>query len=148
MRKPFTGWHMTGILTGGFAVVFAVNILMASLALSSFSGVVVENSYVASQQFNDWLAAAEKENRLGWKAQIARGGDGHLQVAVADVPPGTAIEAELRHPLGKTDTLDWKLEPAAPGHFISRDPLPEGRWLVRVTLRHQGDELRIERPLG
>jgi nitrogen fixation protein FixH len=43
---------MAMILVAFFAVVIAVNLLMARLAISTFGGVVVENSYVASQHFN------------------------------------------------------------------------------------------------
>ena len=86
MRKSFSGWHMAGILFGGFAVVVAVNLLMASLAVGSFGGVVVENSYVASQKFNGWLAASAAENQLGWKASIRRNGDGYLEVATEGAP--------------------------------------------------------------
>jgi nitrogen fixation protein FixH len=53
--RTFTGWHMALILIGFFAVVVGVNLLMARFASSTFGGVVVENSYVASQQFNGWL---------------------------------------------------------------------------------------------
>jgi len=148
MRRPFTGWHMTGILVGGFAVVFAVNILMATRAIGSFGGVVVENSYVASQKFNGWLAEAEKENQLGWTARIARAGNGKLTVETAGMPKDAAVHAELRHPLGKVDTLTWDLEPSGDGNYVSREPLPEGRWLVRLTLVHGRDAMRIERPVG
>ena len=52
---PFTGRHITIIMVAFFAVVIAVNLLMARYATSTFGGVVVENSYVASQNFNKWL---------------------------------------------------------------------------------------------
>ena len=56
--RRFTGWHMTTILVAFFAVVITVNIVMARFALSTFGGTVVENSYVASQHYNEWLARA------------------------------------------------------------------------------------------
>lgn len=148
MRKSFSGWHMTAILVGGFAVVFAVNILMATIAIGSFGGVVVENSYVASQKFNGWLAESEAENRLGWKATVRRGGDGRLEVTTTGTPPETEVIAELRHPLGKNDTLQWKLAPAGEGSYASGDAVPEGRWLVRLTLSGDGEQMKLERPLG
>lgn len=48
---PFNGRHMTAILVAFFAVVIAVNVLMARFIICTFGGVVVENSYVASQHF-------------------------------------------------------------------------------------------------
>jgi len=55
MTGRFTGWHMTFILVSFFAVVIAVNLTMAHFASSTFGGLVVENSYVASQKYDGWL---------------------------------------------------------------------------------------------
>lgn len=148
MTKRFTGWHMTAIFVGGFGIVVAVNILMATLAVGSFGGVVVENSYVASQNFNRWLDEAERENELGWGATVGRSGDGHLLVSTTGTPAGTQAAVELRHPLGKEDVVDLQLSSDGKGGFTSTVPLPEGRWLVRLTLSNGGDELRLERPVG
>jgi nitrogen fixation protein FixH len=54
MGRQFTGgtWRR---MVAFFGVVIAVNLTMARLAIGSFGGVVVENSYVASQKFNGWL---------------------------------------------------------------------------------------------
>ena len=148
MTKRFSGWHMTGILVGGFGVVIAVNLLMASFAVGSFGGVVVENSYVASQKFNGWLAEAERENHLGWTARIGRDGEGRLLVTTEGVPGSAVARAALRHPLGKTDTVHFDLKRDGQGRFVSPDKLPEGRWLVRLVLENGADTLRIERPVG
>ena len=61
---PFTGWHMLAICVAFFGVVIAVNVVMADLAISTFSGEVVENSYVASQRFNGWLDEAKAEAEM------------------------------------------------------------------------------------
>ncbi len=39
MTKRFTGWHFTAIMVGGFSIVVAVNLFMASMAVGSFGGV-------------------------------------------------------------------------------------------------------------
>lgn len=148
MTKRFTGWHMMAILVGGFGIVVAVNILMATLAIGSFGGVVVENSYVASQNFNRWLEQAERENALGWNARVLRSGDGRLEVLTDGAPEGAQATVELRHPLGRSETLAFSLVPAGNGRFLSQNPLPEGRWLVRLTLSHGSDSFRVERPVG
>lgn len=148
MTKRFSGWHMTGILVGGFGVVIAVNLLMASFAVGSFGGVVVDNSYVASQKFNDWLAEAERQNHLGWTARMGRDGDGRLIVATQGVPPTARARVVLRHPLGKTETMEFDLVPNGAGRYVSPERLPEGRWLARLELQNGADTMRIERPLG
>src|SRR3546814_19411645 len=61
-RRPFTGRHAAMILIAFFGVVISVNIVMASFALSTFGGTVVDNSYVASQHSNEWLATADAQH--------------------------------------------------------------------------------------
>ncbi|MFA6219771.1 MAG: FixH family protein [Erythrobacter sp.] len=148
MARRFSGWHMTAILVGGFGVVVAVNVFMATQAVGSFGGVVVENSYVASQEFNDWLDEAAKENALGWTATVGRDGNGKLAVTTRNTPAGTTATAQLRHPLGHEKPRSWTLVADGAGGFTSTERLPEGRWLVRVTLANGSDRLRIERPIG
>ena len=65
MTRNFNGWHMFAILCAFFGVVIAVNITMATYASTTFGGIVVENSYVASQEFNRWLDEAKAERALG-----------------------------------------------------------------------------------
>ena len=64
-RKAFTGRHAAMILVAFFGTVIGVNMVMASFALSTFGGTVVDNSYVASQHYNEWLARADAQDRLG-----------------------------------------------------------------------------------
>ena len=64
MKREFTGKHSAAIIVSGFAIIIAVNLFMATLAVRGFGGVIVENSYVASQEFNDWLDAAEEQKAL------------------------------------------------------------------------------------
>jgi nitrogen fixation protein FixH len=148
MKREFTGRHMTAVLVGGFGIVVAVNLYMASLATAGFGGVVVKNSYVASQKFNTWLEAAREQESLGWSASVERGVDGRLFVLTQGVPPGARVSAELRRPLGDAETTGLDFEAAGEGAFVSADPLAEGRWIVRVAIENAGrqwvDESRVE----
>jgi len=148
MTKRFTGWHFTAIMVGGFGIVVAVNLFMARAAVGSFGGVVVENSYVASQNYNKWLEEARAQDQLGWTARVTRNGDGRLEIATNGTPADTQALVELRHPLGKQEVLEWQLVPQGNGRFVSTDRLPEGRWLVRVTLASGDKTRKFERPLG
>lgn len=144
--KPFTGRHMAAILVGGFGIVVAVNVTMASLASSTFGGVVVENSYVASQKFNTWLDQAAREKALGWKATTARRGDGRIEVRLAGAPASASLTALARHPLGRLpDTrLTFRNDN---GSWISDRALPEGRWMLRLDAETQGRTWRAEEPV-
>ena len=71
-QRGFTGWHAFAMLFAFFGVVVAVNLFMARDALSTFGGLVVENSYVASQDFNHWLDEAQRSKALGWQVKVTR----------------------------------------------------------------------------
>ncbi|PKP89530.1 MAG: hypothetical protein CVT75_12940, partial [Alphaproteobacteria bacterium HGW-Alphaproteobacteria-14] len=77
-NSKFTGKHMAMVFIGGFGVVIAVNLVMATFAVSSFHGVVVDNSYVASQKFNGWMDEAEKSRALGWQVEARQLADGRI----------------------------------------------------------------------
>ena len=138
MQRQFTGKHITAILVGGFGIVVAVNFLMAGLAVSKFGGVVVENSYVASQKFNDWLDEAERGEALGWSAQVERF-DGRLLVRTEGMPDMAMLTAEARRPIGEQQVIALGFAPDGNGEFISNEELPGGRWTIRLSVV-AGDE--------
>lgn len=149
-RRPFNGKHMTAILVAGFGVVLAVNVTMATLASTTFGGIVVENSYVASQDFNRWLDEAAKEKALGWRLQARRGGEGRVVVDLTTPRrPGRreVLTAVARHPLGRLpDTaLTFRREG---GHWVSTRPLPAGRWTLRFDVETEGRQWRTEQEIG
>lgn len=145
--SPFTGRKMAAILVSFFAVVIAVNVLMARLATSTFGGVVVDNSYVASQKFNGWLKEAEQEQALGWQGDIARDQAGRAGIVLVDSlgkPLAAAkVTAIAEHPLGQRPTTTLVLHETAPGHYAA--PLEAGRWRLSVKVDADG---RIWRCVG
>ncbi len=68
--KPFTGRHMLFAMLAFFGVIVAVNLTLAVLAGSSWTGLVVRNSYVASQAFNRELEQAKVQAARGWSGSI------------------------------------------------------------------------------
>lgn len=138
MTRNFTGRHMAMILVAFFAVVVAVNFVMARFATSTFGGVVVENSYVASQKYNRWLGEARAQQKLGWTAQVSRLDDRRVRVAVAGTGPDVTLTGFARHPLGRQPDRSVIFERRADGTLQSREPLPEGRWTLHLELR-EGD---------
>lgn len=144
-HKAFTGWHMTTILVAFFAVVVTVNFVMARFALSTFGGAVVENSYVASQHYNEWLQRAAAQDRLGWSRTVVLGADRRVQLTIGEEGrplAGVAVTATLSHPLGRTPPTAVHFVPAAGGVLISRERVPAGRWRLDLSVRRGGDEAR------
>lgn len=136
MTGRFTGWHMTVILTGFFAIVIAVNFTMARLASATFGGILAENGYVASQDYNRWIAAARAQDRLGWTARTAVE-DGHLVIRTT---AGAFAKADvvLVHPLGRVAESRPRMAVVSPGVLRSLDPVRPGRWEAHVTIRAGG----------
>ncbi|MEZ5680193.1 MAG: FixH family protein [Erythrobacter sp.] len=135
MHRQFTGRHMTAILVAGFGIVVAVNFTMATLATRGFGGVVVENSYVASQKYNSWLEQARAQDRLGYAAEVTRDAGGHILVSTENVPEYAIAAAEIRRPLGKADKREIAFERIGPALLRSVEAVPAGRWSVRLTLK-------------
>lgn len=145
-QGKFTGWHMTAILVSFFGVVMAVNFTMARMAVGTFGGTVVDNSYVASQQYNQWLNAAVRQDKLGWKANIALSSDRHVIIdARKDDAPISQLAAvgDALHPLGRTDDIPLTFSVMADGRMRSAQSLPAGRWNLRLSLRHGADLFRM-----
>ena len=147
MTRRFTGWHMTAIMLAMFGTIIAVNVTMARFAIGTFGGVVVENSYVASQHFNRWLGEARDQQRLGWRVAVAVDATRRVTVTAADPagPIATAqVSALATHPLGRAPDRTLAFVPAGDGRFISTAPLPAGRWLIHLSIRQGGHEARFE----
>ena len=71
-KGPFTGWHMLTVMCLFFAVIIAVNVTMAVFAGSSWSGLIVKNTYVASQTFNEDVDRVKKMKAKGFAAAVKR----------------------------------------------------------------------------
>lgn len=139
-QKRFTGKHMALIFIAFFGVVIAVNVLMARLAISSFGGVVVENSYVASQQFNGWLGQARAEKALGWKAGIGRGAADEVRIVLRDKTGaainGARVTAVAEHPLGARVDERLAFSQGPDGSYTAR--LTAGRWRIKLFVVSEG----------
>jgi nitrogen fixation protein FixH len=140
MRREINGWHITAIFVAFFGTVMAVNFTMAASASRTFGGVVVENSYVASQKFNGWLEHAEAARALGWTVTAQRGAGNALVIATEGVPAGAEVTALARHPLGRQPDLAMSFAPRGDGLYIAQEDLPAGRWNLRTTIR-SGDDV-------
>lgn len=133
-RAKFTGRHMTLVFVGGFGIVIAVNLVMASVAIGSFHGTVVDNSYVASQNYNGWLAKAEASRKLGWEVRATQRADGRVVLDTAGVPAAAQLAAEAERPLGAREATPLTFAPAGEGRWISDKALADGRWQMRIAI--------------
>ncbi len=135
-RGPITGAKAFAIFASFFVVIIAVNLVLAYKAVSTFSGLVVQNSYIASQTFDAERAAQEA---LGWTAAAAieRGAAGAelvLALTGPDARPvaGAAVSGMLRR--ATVQTADQPLSLAFDG-TVWRAPVSDapGRWILELT---------------
>src|SRR5262245_37689321 len=82
-EREITGRQVLAGLVLFFGVVIAVNAVLAVMANTSWTGLVVENGYVASQKFNHDLAEARKQSALGWREAFGYRG-GRLELILKD----------------------------------------------------------------
>jgi nitrogen fixation protein FixH len=143
--RRLTGRKMTGIFCAFFGVVFAVNMLMATIATRTFGGVVVENSYVASQKYNDWLAQSRRQDQLGWKVVPGVAADRRVTVRLSVV--GAVVGGVASHPLGRLPDVPLQFHRSGRG-FVSDRALPAGRWHVQLTVARGFDRYRVVETLS
>jgi nitrogen fixation protein FixH len=137
-REPrgFTGWHMLGVMALFFGTIISVNLVMAWNASRSWSGLVVQNSYVASQQFNGKVAESRAFAASGIKGRLMaepgfiryvltrRGGsEGRVDKVVA----------VFKRPVEEHEDVRIVLERAGNGLFVAAGDLKPGQWIADVT---------------
>jgi nitrogen fixation protein FixH len=141
-KRELTGGKVFAIFAGAFGLIIAVNIAMAWSAISTFPGLEVQNSYVASQGFNARLA---RQRALGWDVRVEVAA-GELRVHITD-PDGTPAEvAGLSATLGRATHTRDDVAPAfsyAQGSFRAPVELEGGNWNLRlVATAADGTEFR------
>lgn len=133
--KEFTGRHMLAIMLAFFGVVFVANFTMAYFAFSSWTGLVVKNSYVASQQFNETTAKLEK-SAMG-VAAIINYTDSQLKIALTDTAgnavDATSVVATLGRPSHEREDQTIALSPLGGGLYGVIHKLGKGQWAGEVS---------------
>jgi nitrogen fixation protein FixH len=131
----FTGRHMLAIMSGFFAVIIGVNVTMAMVAGSSWSGLVVRNSYVASQEFNAHAERGRAQAALGWSATFLVV-DGTIRFALTDrdggAVPLSGGSIALRRPVGDADDRTLAMAPGY-GGLVAQASLADGVWIAEIV---------------
>lgn len=145
--RPVTGKTVLAITLAGFGTVIGVNLLMAVLAVGSFPGLEVQNSYVASQTFD---AEAKAQAALGWTSAVAYAG-GRLVVDLRG-PDGLPVRPAALSVL-VTRPTEAREDRAVALAFDGRGwsgpvDLGPGRWRVRLSAAAaDGTPFRVVRDL-
>lgn len=136
VEGEFTGRHMLYIMIAFFGVVIAVNVAMAMVASRSWTGLVVENSYVASQHFNEELAAAREQEKLGWQSALAvTGRSARVRITFdeGEAVTGLSVQLGLSRPTYEADDQVVQMSETAPGEYAAEVSLKPGAWNAELT---------------
>ncbi len=142
--NPFTGWHMLALVLTFFGVIIAVNITLAVNASRSWTGLVVKNSYEASQVFNQRLERIEKERALGWTSTLKFDGERlMLSVNQRDGTPlnDASVGAMIGRPTHEGEDVKVIFEFLGPGKYSTGIALNPGRWNVRILIMQEGNSV-------
>ncbi|MEM6972425.1 MAG: FixH family protein [Pseudomonadota bacterium] len=129
----FTGRKFALCMGGAFLTIVCANTALIVAAAGSFPGLVVKNSYVASQDFEarrSALAASGLSLAPDWS-------EGRLSLAVSDTKgqpvPGMHVTATIGRPTFHDDDRLVILMPEAGGYGAALG-LEPGRWQANIVV--------------
>ena len=141
------GFEMTGrkvliIAVSAFGVIITANLTLAFNAVNTFPGLEVDNSFVASQNFNQELA---EQLSLGWDVRASHE-DGVLTLAITDSAGQPVQVAHLDAVLGAAthvradQTPDFRF---TNGAYRAPVDIGKGNWNIRLhAVAADGTEFR------
>jgi nitrogen fixation protein FixH len=145
MTREFTGRHMAMIMALFFATVLAANLAMVFAARYSWSGLVVKNSYVASQQFNEVTAELEKAVAMGIHAALTYD-SGTIRASFVDKAGRAASASHVMLKLGRpsyeAEDRELAMTAASVGEFTARAELAAGIWTGELSAEIGGRSWR------
>jgi nitrogen fixation protein FixH len=143
--REITGRHVFTAIAAFFGVVIAVNTVLAVFATTSWTGLVVENGYVASQKFNRDLAEARRQAALGWREEFGYV-KGRLQLKLNDdqgrALTRSSVSVMLQRPSTDKEDRSVVLPETAAGVYALPIALKPGQWDADITVRASGEKIR------
>lgn len=139
--REFTGRHMALLICGFFGVVIAVNLVLAVSAGRTWTGLIVKNGYVASQEYNGVLARARAQEALGWTGTVRREGDRllfELRDGEGAAVPGLEVLARLARTTHEHDDADLVFSQTPSGVYAAEQVLAGGKWSLDLTAADGG----------
>ncbi len=136
-ERAVTGSHVLIVLSAFFSVIIVANLVLAVIADRSWTGLVVPDSYVESQRFNDRLAASRNQAQLGWQGSLFLDGRHlgfDLEHADGTPVPLASARVTLDRPIGTADDLGTIEMTVSGGRATLDGPLPAGAWNVRIDV--------------
>lgn len=142
--REFTGRHMWAVMILFFGTIISVNLVLAYFANSSWSGLVVQNSYVASQHFDTETAAKRRQAALGWTVRTSYQ-DGVFTVSLVDgmgrAIRDASVEATIGHPASEREDRTIVLQADSGGTYAAPTELGAGLWEAAIVVTGTDEQL-------
>lgn len=140
------------VFVGGFGVVVAVNAVLITAAVSTFTGTTTRGAYNRGLEYGEVLAEAARQRALGWRGTVVRAGDA-VQVSLrlsdgSPLPADAVVTGTLQRPLERT-ALPLDFQPTGPGGWraVAAVPAP-GAWEAVLTVLRGTDHFELRERLS
>lgn len=131
-EKKITGRQVFFAFAAAFGVIIAVNFTLAYMSVSTFPGLEVRNSYVASQSFE---AERDAQAALGWTSQ-ANLSPTTVTLAFLDAEGNPVFPLDIRAKIGRAthagEDRDLDLERRG-DLLVAEDNFAPGNWTLFLT---------------
>jgi nitrogen fixation protein FixH len=139
-ERRLTGYHVLAAFVGFFLIVFAMNGVMVYQAVTTFGGLETTDAYRKGLAYNERIAEADMQTRLGWAADVsvAANNDG-VTIRMTDQAAQPLPALTISGTIGRATTNRFDrpitLREVEPGVYTSAggDQLEAGTWVVNLS---------------
>ena len=146
--SPLTGRGVLLWIGGFFFSIFFANFALTYFALHTMPGGVLVNSWDASQNWNQRIAAARAQTERGWSAQASLRAEGEgARVSFAPMDregafvQGLSVEAVLEHPSDRRADRRSVVVQRGGGYEGVIVDAPSGEWTLQIRASFDGELL-------
>lgn len=138
------GRYIPWLFVAGFAIVFAVNATMITVAVGSFSGLYTPKPRDRGLHYNEVIAAQQARDTLGWRIEPTwQPGSDRIEIAVFDRAgqplTGAQVAVTLVRPAEKGAVVGVAMEAVDIGRHAGHVALPaRGNWDVDISVEQGG----------
>jgi nitrogen fixation protein FixH len=146
------GWFANGVegrhvllsLIAFFGVMVAANAALVYYAVQTFSGGDRPDPYRSGLNYNETIAADERQAALGWNAELVHDDAGQqltVRLVDADMRPvsGLKFDAVLSRPATDKDDRAVEFKEVEAGLYAADAALPPGAWVVALSTPRRGE---------
>lgn len=144
--------YIPWMIVGFFLVVAFFDGIFVYLATSTHTGVVTDHAYQRGLDYNDTVAAANKQENLGWETSLDLVANSTLMLSLKDdsAAPinGARVYAEVMRPTQDGFDFEVPLEPSGAGEYSAPVDFPMvGQWDVRVFVEWKQEQYQLNKRL-